>query len=114
MLERLREEPELLERVGVLHEQLAEGKPELLKHRSGGIELRDTLGQEAGGYGDPGSVLGNKGDVQRAHLFGRTARHVEQGKGLLEATTFRLEEPKFVADLKRTSAVRFGSFSNRA
>ncbi len=92
MLERLRKEPELFESVGVLHEQLTGGQPELLEHRSGGVELRDTLGQEASGNGYPGSVLGNEGDVQRAHLFGRVTRHVEQGKGLLEATAVCLKE----------------------
>src|SRR5919106_1186474 len=74
MLERLRKEPKLPERVGVLHEQLAGGQPEFLEHRSGGLELRDTVGQVPGQYGYPGSVLSNDCDVQRAHLFGRAAR----------------------------------------
>src|SRR5919106_4563634 len=100
MLERLRKEPKLPERVGVLHEQLAGGQPEFLEHRSGGLELRDTVGQVPGQYGYPGSVLSNDCDVQRAHLFGRAARHVEQGKGLLEATAMCLKDSEVCCRLR--------------
>src|SRR5215211_2572908 len=94
MLERFGKEPKLPERVGVLHEQLTGGEPELLEHRLSGVELRHTISQESGEYGHPSPILGNERDVQRAHLFGGAARHVEQGKGFLEATTMCLQDPE--------------------